>query len=303
MQNLFNNKYPYTDFHELNLDYLLNTYQAIVDEVNEINTWIAQHKIEYEEAIERLTRVENEIDTFEAQINKAFERLKEDQQRQLDEAIAQINLEVDEKLADLSAQVQQAIDEINSKFERMQIEVRTEINAFKTLVNNEIIAIRNEMRANNQIVFTWVENRIQELINELPEILTINVYNPYRGYVTNIQIAVNDLYSLASIWGLTASQYDNLGLTASEYDNLELTAMEYDTTGYKLLYPDPNYYMISPFNGQMVRVQDVVNQLAQFHKESLTAQGYDEKELTAQGYDDLELTAYEYDWYGASLIA
>ena len=90
MQNLFTNKYPYTDFHELNLDFLLSSYQALVDEVNEINTWIAQHKIEYQEAIERLTRVENEIDTFEAQITEAFERLREDQQRQLDEAIAQI---------------------------------------------------------------------------------------------------------------------------------------------------------------------------------------------------------------------
>lgn len=299
----FINKYPYTDFHELNLDWLLTTYQTIVDEINEINTWVAQHKIEYNEAIARLTAVENEINTFEAQITAAFNQLKADQQRQLDEAIASINVEVDNKLLQLESDVQNAINDIYAKYDQLQIDIMNELQTFRTQINNEIVAIRNEMRANNQLVFAWVENRIQELIDDLPEILTVYVYNPYRGETTNIQVAINDIYSVACIWGLTAQQYDDLGLTASEYDALELTAVEYDTTAYKLLYPDPNYYMMSPFTGEMTHIKNVVTKLCYFHMEGLTAEEYDQKELTAEEYDALEIDAFNYDWFGEQLIA
>ena len=300
---MFLNKFPYTDFHEMNLDWLLTNYQAIIDEINDINTWIAQHTIEYNEAIARLQHVEGEIDTFEAQITEAFNQLKAQQQQQLDDAIASINFEVDTKLAQLEADVQNAINDIYARYDQLQVEIMNELQTFKTQINNEIIEIRNEMRANNQIVFTWVENRIQELIDSLPQILTVYVYNPYRGQTTDIQTAINDIYSIACIWGLTAEQYDNLGLTAEEYDALELTAVEYDTTGYKLLYPDPNYYMMSPFTGEMTHIKNVVTKLCYFHMEGLTAEEYDQKELTAEEYDALELSAFDYDWFGEQLIA
>lgn len=300
---IFDNKYPYTDFHELNLDWLLTTYKTIVDEINEINTWITQHKIEYNEAIARLTRVENEIDTFEAQITDAFNQLRQEQQAQLDAAISAINTEVDRKLEQLENDVQTAINDIYARYDQLQLAITTELSRFKSQIDREIIQIRDEMRANNQLVFDWVENRIQDLIDSLPTILTINVYNPYRGEVTNIQTAINDIYSIACIWGLTAYQYDELGLTASEYDALDLTAVEYDTTGYKLLYPDPNYYMMSPFTGTMTHIKNVVTRLCYFHMEGLTASEYDAKELTASEYDALDMTAFDYDWFGEQLIA
>ena len=134
----FLNKYPYTDFHELNLDWLLKNYQAIIDEINEINTWVTQHQIEYEEAIARLQHVEGEIDTFEAQVNAAFEQLRQEQQQQLDDALASINLEVDEKLQQLEADVQTAINDIYAKYDQLQVEIMNELQAFRTQINNVV---------------------------------------------------------------------------------------------------------------------------------------------------------------------
>lgn len=299
----FFNKYPYTDFHELNLDWLLEHYKELVDQLQQINAWVAQHKIEYNEAIARLTALENEINTFETQIRAEFARLKAEQQAQLDAAINSINIEVDNKLNQLSRDVQAAIDDIYAQYDQLQIAIANELNEFRRQVNNEITSIRNEMRANNQLIFEWVENRIEDFINSLPEILTVQVYNPYRGEVTDIQTAINDIYSVACIWGLTAQQYDDLGLTAEAYDALELTAVEYDTLGYKLLYPDPNYYMISPFTGEMTHIKNVVTRLCYFHMEGLTAEEYDAKELTAEAYDAYEITAFDYDWFGEQLLA
>ena len=299
----FTNKYPYTDFHELNLDWLLEHYKEIVDDVANLNAWMATHKTEYNEAIARLTALENELVIFENEMHAEFERLKAEQQAQLDAALADINREVDEKLYQLTLDVQAAIDAMNSRFDTLEIAISNELLAFRNQIEDEITEIRNEMRANNQLIFQWVENRIQDFINSLPEILTVQVYNPYRGEVTDIQTAINDIYSVACIWGLTAQQYDDLGLTAEEYDNLELTAVEYDTLGYKLLYPDPNYYMISPFTGEMTHIKNVVTRLCYFHMEGLTASEYDAKELTADEYDALEITAFDYDWFGEQLIA
>lgn len=306
----FFNKYPYTDFHELNLDWIIERYVTLTEEVNTLKAWMAQHKIEYAEAMDRLEAVENEIDTFEQQITAQFNQLKTSleadfaqQQAELEAALNQVKAEVDTELAQLQEDVAAAIASFETQFKTLETSILNEVEQLKADVRREVSNFYNIMQANNEYVFTYVENRLDDFINSLPEIITVMVYNPYRGEVTDIQTAINDLYEVAAIWGLTASQYDSLGLTASDYDDLDLTAREYDTLGYKLLYKDPAHYMLSPFTGEYVPLQEVIDKLAQFHMEGLTASEYDAKDLTATVYDDLELTAFNYDWFASQLIA
>lgn len=44
---MFFNKFPYTDFHELNLDFLLTNYKRLLDSLSELDTWIEKHEKEY----------------------------------------------------------------------------------------------------------------------------------------------------------------------------------------------------------------------------------------------------------------
>lgn len=298
----FFNKYPYTDFHELNLDWLLTSYQAIIDKINQTIEWANNHQIEYEEAIERLTAVENEIYTFEAQITAAFNQLETDLKAEMEKALSDTIAEVDATIAQLRQDVAFAIASFENRFIELETQIKNELAEVKAQVARAIIELQNILQANNQFIFEYVENRLQRFIDDLPEILTVQVYNPYRGEVTDIQIAINDLYSIACIWGLTAAQYDSLGLTAAEYDALEITAAEYDTLGYKLLYKDPNYNMLSPFTGEYVHVQDVIMDLAHLHMGGVTAAYYDGLELTATEYDEKELTAFQYDWFADELL-
>ena len=312
MIQFFNNKYPYTDFHELNLDWLLETYQEIVDHVNALLSWMDQHKEEYAEAMERLQAVENEIDTFEQRVQDEFNRLAEEQAEafaeqtaKLDLAIQQMKDEVTQEILKLREDVAEAIASFQTQFNQLKAEIEAEITSLRILINQEIVRLNQTLEVNNAYIKQYVEDRINQFIDDFPTMITlVPVYNPVRGDMTSLQQAINDLYDVARVYGLTAEQYDSLNLTAEQYDNYELTAMEYDQYGYiKLGYPDENWYMISPFTGQFTKVKNVVMDLAHFHMEGLTAEEYDLKELTAEEYDLKEITAFDFDWFGKDILS
>lgn len=311
MINLFNSKYPYTDFHELNLDWLLETYQEIVDHIRVLTDWMAQHKEEYAEAMERLQAVENEIDTFEQRVQAEFDRLAEEQAQafaeqtaKLDLAIQQMKDEVTEEIVKLRKDVNDAIADFQTQFNQLKARVEAEITQLRILINQEIVRLNQTLEVNNQYIRQYVEDRLDQFINDFPTMIDlVPVYNPVRGTTTSLQQAINDLYDVARVYGLTAEQYDSLGLTAETYDGYELTAMEYDQYGYiKLGYPDENWYMISPFTGQYTKVKNVVMDLAHFHMVGLTAEEYDALELEAEVYDLKEITAFDYDWFGKNIL-
>ena len=294
----FFNKYPYTDFHELNLDWLLTTYQKIVDDIESLNLWRSTHIEEYQAAMIRLTAVENEINTFEQQIEAQFDTLSRDIAAQMEQQRAEIAA----YLQRTEQEINRMIVEFQNEMARIKAALIQEMNDLRAQVLRLMADIQSTLQANDEFIFEWVNRRLQEFIDSLPEILTVMVYNPYRGEVTDIQVALNDIYSLVCIWGLTARQYDTLQLTAQEYDNLYLTAQEYDTLGYRLLYKDPYYYMIDPFTGDNVLIKTVVWKLADLHKNALTASAYDALALDADTYDLKGLEAYDYDWNGAALL-
>lgn len=302
-QRGFYNKYPYTDFHELNLDWLLANYQAIIDKLNDTIAWANTHQGEYEEAIRRLTAVENELSTFESEIDRRFTQLQDSLTAEVDQLIADTKAELDATKKQIQREVADAIAAMQSQFDALYNSVKNDIAAMNMEIQRAIYTLQNSITANNEYIFNQVNQRLQDFIDNLPDYENLIVYNPVRGENTNVQTAIIDLYDCFRIFGLTASQYDSLQLTAAEYDAKELTALEYDRWAYNLLdYPDPNYFIRDPFYGEYVRVQVVIYKLADLHKDCLTAAEYDALELTAAEYDALNLTAYIYDWYGITLF-
>ena len=65
-------------------------------------------------------------------------------------------------------------------------------------------------------------------------------------------------------------------------------------------FPDlSTVYVISPVDGQLVKIQDCVNDMYNVLRYgALTAAQYDALQLTAKKYDDKSLTAFTYDMYG-----
>ena len=45
----FNNEYPYTDFHELNLSWVIARIKTLMDQVKNLEDWRHDHEEEYQE--------------------------------------------------------------------------------------------------------------------------------------------------------------------------------------------------------------------------------------------------------------
>lgn len=46
---MFLNGYPYSDFHELNLDWIISHFKEFVDAIASLDQWRSEHELEYEE--------------------------------------------------------------------------------------------------------------------------------------------------------------------------------------------------------------------------------------------------------------
>lgn len=273
--------FPHTHFYETDLREILSMlnklekeYSHLVESIDDLNEWKKNHTKEYESLVKKLEALQNEINTFEDGINKAFDEFKTEEQQ---------------KFAELQAELQA---QINSEITRLRAEVKA-----------AITAINNLLEINNKYIIEVVENKLQKWLDNLPDYSTLMVLNPVRGYRTSIQIAINDLYSYAAVNAITAKEFDDLKITAIRFDNLMITAGEFDRNAKdRLGYKDPRFYMFSPFTGENVLIKEVVKSLAALHMNAITAIEFDTLAITAEEFDDKLITAYNFDWNGKAIL-
>ena len=200
-----------------------------------------------------------------------------------------------------------AIENLNAKFTKaIQDEhewtnntIQNTINRFDGELASEVNKLKVLISVTQSNAYTYTDFKIDELKKDLANLTTVYVWNPVRGRITDVNTAINDLYSLWSeLFGLSAYEYDSLYLTASEYDGKYLSAIQYDIFGKLLLYKDDRFYMFSPFDGSYTLIKNVVYKLAELHygENSFNCTEYDALDLTATVYDGKNVTAYNFDW-------
>lgn len=281
-------EFPHTRTYDSDLGWLIKTVSSIGSQYQELVDYMNTHKVEYLELEARVKALEDNIDSFEAEIDRRFYDLEGQLRSDINAQIAAIITEVNDKLSEVDS----ALNDLEYKFALFKNDVRSLVVQYYNLGT------------------AYTDFKIEELINSLPEITTVYVYNPIRGEITTLQIAINDLYDLGRPEALTALEYDSLELTASEYDALEITAIDYDLRGRALLeelgiIKSPWHYMYSPFTGEYVPLQNVITELSNLHKDvtgAITASEYDALELTASDYDAYEISAYDYDWIANTIL-
>ena len=287
----FFNEFPHTRTYDSDLGWLIKevkSYSEQLEALDEFKDEIEAWKDEVIEEIGTLQDLPEQFEAFQETIDDEFTAFR-----------IQINNDFDLLTRNLDNKIDTAIQQMENDLNDYKIALTLEI-------NRKIAELYGVIDANNDFLKAYMETKLQEFIDSLPEYTAENifVYNPVTGSTDSLQHTLIDIYDAGRLYGLTAAEYDQLGLTATEYDDLELTAYEYDTYGKELLSFIPKCNeIISPFTGEKTTTQAVIYQLADLHKDALTASEYDAKDLTADEYDQLNLTAYDYDWNGKTLIA
>lgn len=289
--------FPHTHFYDSDLrevlaklKFLLDEYDKLVNDIADLNEWREQHQDEYEELVRRVESIENEINTFETRITELFAELDRALHEDFEELKDETRQELDE-----------TIEEFKVMYEQLRRQIKIDLANMKYEINQLALELRLAIASFRDEMIEYVDERFDLFIQTLPDYEKLIVRNPVTGTQTTVQQALDDLYGAFNVFGLTAKQFDSLGLTAQQFDNYGLTAAEFDSMGYKLLgYPDPTYYMIDPFTGEISLVKDVVMRLFGLHAGGLTVDEFEALELTCEEFDVKETTAFNFDFYGIS---
>lgn len=154
----FFDTYPYTDFHELNLDWLITEMKALE------------------------TKLDNAIADITAEVIVNVKQYIDDELADLETEFAQIKLDF--------AEVQRNVDTLNDAFASFT----TYVNGQITFIKNYIDA---EINATNERTDTLIASNNQLLLQEMRTYLNqIEVVNYFTGELVTIQNMFNYLASL-----------------------------------------------------------------------------------------------------------
>ena len=109
-------QYPYTNFHDLNMDWILQTLNSVNHDIQLLNEWKAEREARDEWLDESIADLNSKYEalvelynTFIDEVNQRFDTLE-----------AQITAQVNQLEADVNARVQALEDQINRQLAALE---------------------------------------------------------------------------------------------------------------------------------------------------------------------------------------
>lgn len=183
---MFFNKYPYTDFHELNADFLLQRVSAIEKQIANIKEEIEGEIFEW---------VQEQLAPYEKQLNDLIAEVK--------------NLEetTEATLAAYDSRITNFINDVNAALGQMRTDLVNSIQAVNDLTDLKI-------DQNN----TWLLNEISQNVGDL-----FMVLNPFTGTMMSIQAMVDYLSAFHIVDGIDYDTMNTRALTYNVWNGLAMT--------------------------------------------------------------------------------
>ena len=187
MDNNFMNKYPYTDYHELNADFLLGRLKEVEGKLDNIKEDIEGEILEW---------VQSQLGPYEQQLNELINEVQNLEQT-TQETLDQYNNRITDFINTVNAQI---------------VEIRTEL--------------VNSIDAVNALTDLKIEQNNIYLLNEITQNVgdLFMVLNPFTGIMVSIQEMVD---YLASFHINDAIDYDTMNTRALTYNQVDALNITY----------------------------------------------------------------------------
>lgn len=284
--------FPYTDFHDLNLDWILKQIKEFREELAEIEDYgerITQLEVDTDKLERDLVTLDNALKAFENATRQTEERL----QQQIRDNVTSINnvksyaISIDNKYAGEIKRVDSRVDNLVAAYAHVVADI----------ANLKVVISEGDDRTLT-LAKIYADGLIEEFKRDFPKLYELYVYSPVTGQIVTVQDALNEIYETYRFYAITALEFDELGWTAEQLDNKKLTALELDTNSRELLkrFERGENVMRNPWYGDFVHVRDVIYKLLGYHIPTLNCYQRDIRDLTAEELDNRDYNAYYLDW-------
>lgn len=283
-------QFPYTNLHELNLDWVLQNTKSLLAELENVKADLAAMQKYFDDFTKNLDeKIDQQIaDKMRVEMSLYMQRVV---------AVENELKRVEEKLTGQYDEVTADLKSLHTELTNLSIRMTTLVNELR----NDLMQIQQDFHDYKNSLDAYIDSRMsaayQELLERVIHLDRLNVINPITGFIEDIQSVLNQLYNLIlQSFALTAQEYDDLKLTARTYDNMRIKAIDYDSRGWFIFWELTQGVMRNPFTGLMQHYSVPIYTLADLHRYSLTCKGYDDLKLSAQDYDDKQITAFQFDF-------
>lgn len=312
-------QFPYTNYHDLNLDWVLQVVKEAKDILNNL------HDVVTGIVDTRVSEFTKEIDKIQNYVDNEVNRIN----NELSQAVTEVTHQLSIALNDVDMKNVETLKEVNKEL----LTLRKEINTMYATFNNSVLSLKTYIDSADKQQQKYTDEQIKKVQQEIIDIQIDQtvLLDPVDNIYKKSQATIDSMFYNLKSWALRALDYDALGLTAQDYDSVKLGAWQYDylalwflkeyrrvvnyftfKTGLhkrlenieEMLYNvSGKVFMYSPFSGLIEPVKNVVASLFDMvRKYTLTAVEYDALNMPAESYDNLNLTAYTYDWYGLNSL-
>lgn len=198
---LFTNKYPYTDFHELNLDWVIEKMKDLENRVDSLKDEVIKETTDY---------IDSKLADTVEQLNKDYEAFK---------------LEVNNKIAGLDADYKAFVDEVN----RRMLIMDNKIAEAQALVNS---ALEQANAYTNQAI----ANNNDYIIDQTTKALdTVTVLNYFTGERITIQEMFDYLAKFHLNNAITVLELEEAQKTVNALVTLRMTMTDLATNGKQII--------------------------------------------------------------------
>lgn len=141
---------------------------------------------------------------------------------------------------------------LDQKIIALETMVTTRMAQLKEYVDKADLATKNWFNYELMLMKQWVEEHYQK---------TYTIKNPWRGYKTDLQSCIDDIFSVYRPLSMSCSQLDNIIPEVTYIDSENLSCNDFDFNGLRVKQYLSDAYMHSPVSGRYLKLQDVIAEI------------------------------------------